>query len=87
MPLYIFAATVDSIFFLFKEGKNALNLWDWFCNLTSLSYYGAGGYVRDWYLSSLLLLYVIYPVLMLYVNKCKRGDLFTPIISACCQYD
>lgn len=45
--------------------------------------------MRDWYLSSLLLLYVIYPVLMLYVNKYKRGggDLFTPIISACCQYD
>ena len=82
MPLYIFAATVDSIFFLFKEGKNALNLWDWFCNLTSLSYYGAGGYVRDWYLSSLLLLYVIYPVLILYVNKCKRGVICSLLLSA-----
>lgn len=80
MPLYIFAATVDSLFYLFKEGKETLSVWDWFCNLTSLSYYGVGGYLRDWYLSSLLLLYVIYPALMLYVNKYKMGGVICSLL-------
>lgn len=70
MPLYIFAATVDSYIFLFK-GDKGISLWDCFCNLTSLSYYGVGGYVRNWYLSPLLLLYAIYPSFMLCVNKFK----------------
>lgn len=72
MPLYIFAAIVDSILFHFTHNET-LSLWDWFCNITSLSYYGIGGYVRDWYLSSLLLLYIAFPVLFYFVNKCKLG--------------
>lgn len=77
MPLYIFAAIVDSILFHFTHNET-LSLWDWFCNITSLSYYGIGGYVRDWYLSSLLLLYIAFPVLFYFVNKCKLGgDIFS----------
>ena len=72
MPLYIFAAIVDSVLFHFTHNET-LNLWDWICNITSLSYYGIGGYVRDWYLSSLLLLYIIFPILSYFVNKCKQG--------------
>lgn len=72
MPLYIFAAIVDSILFHFTHNET-LSLWDWICNITSLSYYGVGGYVRDWYLSSLLLLYITFPILSCFVNKCKHG--------------
>lgn len=79
MPLYIFAATIDSLFSFFKEGEK-MSLWDWVCNLTSLSYYGVGGYVRDWYLSSLLLLYVIYPILMQFVNKYKMKGVICSLI-------
>ena len=41
-----------------------MSLWDWICNLTSLSYYGLGGIKIDWYLSSLFLLYLISPVVI-----------------------
>lgn len=68
MPLYILAAIVDSCFYIYT-GQGQLNLWDWFCNLTSLSFYNIGGFQRDWYLSSLLLLYIIFPVLYKLVNK------------------
>lgn len=72
MPLYIFAAIVDSIFYS-MNGYGKLTMWDWFCNLSSLSYYKLGGFVRDWYLSSLLLLYITLPLLIVYVNKSKLG--------------
>ena len=36
--------------------------------------------MRDWYLSSLLLLYVIYPVLMLYVNNYKRRGVICSLL-------
>ena len=81
MPLYIFAAIVDSILFHFTHNET-LSLWDWICNITSLSYYGVGGYVRDWYLSSLLLLYITFPILSCFVNKCKHGGVISTFIVA-----
>lgn len=40
-----------------------LSAWDWFCNITSLNYYGLGGFVFEWYLSFLLLVYLLFPLL------------------------
>lgn len=77
MPLYIFAAVIDSFLFYFTNDKS-FGLWDLFCNITSLSYYGLGGFLRDWYLSSLLLLYLIFPILTMLVCKFK---LFCLVVS------
>lgn len=55
-PLFILLAIVRSIFY-----EGGLGLWGWFCNLTSLSYYGIGGCFVDWYLSALIVLYILFP--------------------------
>jgi len=39
-----------------------LSLFDWFCNLTTLSYYKIGGFFIDWYLCSIFLFYLLFPV-------------------------
>lgn len=40
-----------------------LSAWDWFCNISSLNYYGLGGFVFEWYLCFLLLVYLLFPLL------------------------
>ena len=39
------------------------SVWDFICNMTSLSYYRLGGNVYEWYLASLLLFYLFFPML------------------------
>ena len=43
-------------------GNETLSTWDWFCNITTLSYYQIGGMFIDWYLCALLLLYITFPL-------------------------
>ena len=62
LPCFILLSIVVSVLYILKG--NTLSLWDWICNLTSLSYYGLGGIKIDWYLSSLFLLYLISPVVI-----------------------
>lgn len=57
-PLFIVLAIFRSIFH-----DEVMGLWGWFCNLTSLSYYGIGGCFVDWYLSALIVLYILFPLL------------------------
>lgn len=71
-PLFILLAIVRSIFFHINETQ--LEIWDYFCNLTTLSYYGLGGCFVDWYLSALLLLYLLFPIL--FNNVISSGGYF-----------
>ncbi len=72
IPLYMVGAVLDTAITSWQDGIS-FSSWDWFCNITSLSYYHIGGYLRDWYLSSLILLYLTFPIAYKYVNKCKSG--------------
>ena len=49
--------------------------WDFICNMTSLFYYRLGGDVYEWYLASLLLFYLLFPMLynfsLRYLTSCK----------------
>lgn len=60
-PLFILLAIAKSSLFMLRGDQ--LNLFDWFCNLTTLSYYHIGGGFIDWYLSALVLFYLLFPVL------------------------
>lgn len=44
--------------------------WEVFCNLTTLSYYGLGIGFVDWYLSSLFMFYLLFPIFYK-LMKCK----------------
>ncbi len=60
-PLFLLFAIIRTLMH-----TNLLNikvsLWDWFCNLTTLSYYQIGGFFIDWYLSALFILYLLFPI-------------------------
>lgn len=58
-PLFILLNIYCSIVQICNGAK--LDLWDWFCNLSGLSYYGLGGSINNWFISSLILLYFLTP--------------------------
>jgi peptidoglycan/LPS O-acetylase OafA/YrhL len=68
LPLYLVLALFCTLSLIYIEGKH-YTLWDVFCNLTTLSYYGAGGDVFEWFLSSLFLIYLIFPVVFVLISK------------------
>jgi len=73
IPIYFLFATVVSV--LRDAGGDGLSPWDWVCNLTTLSYWGAGGIIIDWYISTLILLYLFSPLLF---RACKDWGVFCP---------
>lgn len=62
IPAFIAFALAKTIIVTSVEGST-LTAWDWICNLTSLSYYHVGGIFIDWYLSALLLFYLLFPLI------------------------
>ena len=67
LPLYLLMAILCSLVLSFR-GEKVYTIWDYFCNLTTLSYYGLGGDVFEWFLSALFLLYLIFPLLYQSIN-------------------
>lgn len=61
IPLFVLMAFIVTLIKV-STGQSA-NIWDWFCNLSTLSYYQCGGFFVDWYLSALLLFYLTFPLL------------------------
>jgi peptidoglycan/LPS O-acetylase OafA/YrhL len=49
-----------------------ISWFDAFCNLTSLSFWGIGGLLLEWYLSFLLYLYLLFPV---FYNITRKGGM------------
>lgn len=43
----------------------------WLCNISTLSYYKIGGVFVDWYLSSIFLFYLLFPLFYLLTKKLK----------------
>lgn len=66
-PLFFIFALIKTVYIVLINGI-ALTPFDWFCNLTSLSYYHIGGTFIDWYISSILLLYLLFPILYKITN-------------------
>ena len=46
------------------------SIWDYFCNISSLSYWGLGGNKFEWYLSSLFILYLAFPLIYWMISIC-----------------
>ena len=79
-PLFILLAIFRGVFY--QLDGNEFSLWDYVCNLTTLSYYGIGGCFVDWYLSSLVLFYLLFPLLFKYINT-SGGVILSILISGC----
>lgn len=58
--------------------ENGLSFYDAFCNLTTLSFWSVGGLCLEWYLSFLLYLYLLFPIL--YGMTRKIGMVFPAIL-------
>lgn len=62
-PLYIVLGLLVSVY------NNENTIWGYFCNITSLSYYGIGGRMFEWYLSSLFVFYLLFPFLYRFITR------------------
>lgn len=61
LAIWLLLAIVSTLIEILERGTE-LGIVDVICNLTTLSYYGLGGVFVDWYLSSLFLFYILFPV-------------------------
>lgn len=50
------------------------SVWDFFCNMTSLSYYKLGGDIYEWYLASLFWFYLLFPLLYACTSRCMNRN-------------
>ena len=81
VPLYILMGVgISLVYCLFYH--HSLTWLDVLCNITSLNYWGLGGSVAEWYLSFLLILYLLYPILhkvshFFYPECCGRNTALT----------
>lgn len=55
-------------------------VFDVFCNLTTLNFWGLGGFQFEWYLSFIFYLYLLFPLLYRFVRRCG----FTSVIISFC---
>lgn len=71
LPLYILMGFGASLIYYVSYSKS-LSLWDVFCNISTLNYWGLGGEVPEWYLSFLLILYITFPMVYVVSKKCSH---------------
>jgi len=73
-PIFLLLAITKTFLYILRG--NDVSLFDWLCNISTLSYYGIGGQFIDWYLCALFLYYLLFPGIM-YITKCiKLGGAF-----------
>ena len=72
IPLYIILGLLVSLY-----NYKSNSFWDFFCNISTLSYYGLGGIMYEWYLSSLFVFYLFFPLLYKAVNKFDKLSLLS----------
>lgn len=80
-PLFLIFALIKSLYTV-KFDNIVLSPFDWFCNLTTISYYRVGGTFIDWYISALILLYLLFPIFYRITNL-KSMLLVTCFITVC----
>lgn len=80
-PLFIVLALSISTLYVIRGSH--LTVFDWFCNVTTLSYYQLGGQFIDWYLSSLFLFYLLFPLFFKIVDRIGWGGQIIVSIVIC----
>lgn len=70
LPLYVIFAGVVTVLFIILR-RDHFSLFDWFCNLSTLNYWGAGGAYIDWYLPALFAFYALFPLVYFIVKKTR----------------
>lgn len=78
LPLFICYAAILTLYKSY-QGED-LSPWDWFCNLSTLSYYQVGGTFVDWYLSALCMFYLLFPFLYRYTNLASTLTVFITVV-------
>jgi len=78
-PMFFIFAILSTLVYILKG--DTVSLFDWLCNITTLSYYHVGGKPIDWYLSVLFIFYLLYPLIFVFVKKCKMGGVILTLIS------
>lgn len=73
IPLYVLMG-IGITFLGFHCYNSPFHWWDFICNITSLNYWGIGGTIAEWYLSFVIVLYILFPVLYFICNKVKQED-------------
>lgn len=79
-PLYLFFAIVSCLFFIWKQGA-LIPLHDWLFAASTLSFWGLGQVFVDWYLSFLILLYLIFPVLYFVEKKISHIGVYIALLT------
>lgn len=62
VPLFLLLGALANVIYLCFY-HHGLSIWDMFCNMTSLNYWKLGGYIYEWYLCFLLILYLLFPII------------------------
>lgn len=76
-PLFFVLTTLVTFVYIYRE-RGEINLTDYLCNISSLSYYNLGGFLIEWYLCTLFIFYLLTPIL---INICNRIGIYTLYIS------
>lgn len=79
-PLFFCLTTYTSALAI-RQGSN-LSCWDWICNLSGLSYFNIGGQFHNWFISSILLMYVILPLLYKICELLGNYSFYITLVSA-----
>ncbi|MCF0199675.1 MAG: acyltransferase family protein [Bacteroidaceae bacterium] len=66
--LFLIFASLRTLIQRFLIGDEC-SLFDWFCNLTTLSYWQIGGQIIEWYIAASLVLWLVTPWLIVIVRK------------------
>ncbi len=62
VPLFLLLGALANVVYLCFYHYE-LSIWDIFCNMTSLNYWKLGGYIFEWYLCFLIILYLLFPII------------------------
>lgn len=67
LPLNIISGIIISLFIL--QHGDSITIWDITCNITTLYYYGLGGTYWNWFIPSIIILYILFPILFFLSEK------------------
>lgn len=68
VPVFLLLGFFANVVFIFLYHYD-LNVWDFFCNVTSLNYWKLGGKFFEWYLCFLIVLYVLFPIVYVIIIR------------------
>lgn len=72
VPMYLLFGILQNFIYIYFYHYQ-LSTWDLICNITSLNYWKLGGLVFEWYLSILILLYLLFPAISVCVKRVGGG--------------